>query len=300
MLSILDPKWYIFIRVAELGSLTRAANVMDVPQSLISRNIASLENQCNARLFRRTGRGVVLTEFGEQILPRIRTLVNDAELLSDDVVASRGDPVGEVRIGLLPTTVSLMGGWLFRRVKELYPMISLHMCEGPSTQLEEQLNEGRIDMALLLREGCHAEEKIISQLKLRLIGPAGDPIFKADQVSLEQVASLSLVVPSRPHTLRRLLDKLEKDRSLSFNCAIEADSINLQHEVVAVGGGYAISSGILNHSRVDERIASAVICDPELVRSVVLSSTLRRPATLATRKVEKLIEQEAPAILDAS
>lgn len=78
MQSILDPKWSVFIKVAELGSLTKAATAIDVPQSMVSRHISQLEQQCGSRLFRRTGRGVVLTEFGEQIFPRIEALIAEA------------------------------------------------------------------------------------------------------------------------------------------------------------------------------------------------------------------------------
>lgn len=298
MFSILDPKWHIFIKVSELGSLTKAANVLDVPQSLVSRHIATLEGQCNSRLFRRTGRGVVLTEFGEQILPRVLQLLNDAEELADDIVTSKGNPMGEVRVGLLPSAVPVIGAWLFRRVRELYPLVRLHMCEGPSAQLEEQLNEGRIDMAMLLRDGDgrDTQEKILSQPRLRLVGLADAELVQGDTVPLRQLQGIPLVVPSRPHPLRGHLDRISRSEGVEFNCAIEADSINLQNEVVLGGGGYAITSGVLPRQG-DTRIRSALITDPELIRSVVLGTTVRRPATLATRRVQQLFEKEVPSRL---
>lgn len=90
MLSILDPKWHVFIKVSQLGSLTRAAHVLDVPQSMVSRHIAFLERECGARLFRRTGRGVVLTEFGEQILPRLNELIQEAGCTAGYLAAGAG------------------------------------------------------------------------------------------------------------------------------------------------------------------------------------------------------------------
>jgi DNA-binding transcriptional LysR family regulator len=69
--TLVDARWLVFVRVAALGSLSKAAAVLDVPQSIVSRNVALLERECGERLFRRTGRGVVLTELGEQLLPRV-------------------------------------------------------------------------------------------------------------------------------------------------------------------------------------------------------------------------------------
>src|SRR5215471_12520681 len=132
--SIVDPKWLLFIKVTELGSLTHAAAALDLPQSVISRQIGALERECGTRLFRRTGRGVVLSDFGEQIFPRVKALIAQADQLSDDISASGGEPLGEVRLGLLPSTVPLLAGPLMRAVAERLPRVRLHLTEGSSVQ----------------------------------------------------------------------------------------------------------------------------------------------------------------------
>src|SRR5215470_12972962 len=121
--SIVDPKWLLFVKVTELGSLTHAAAALDLPQSVISRQIGALERDCGTRLFRRTGRGVVLTDFGEQIFPRIKTLIAQADQLSDDISVSGGEPLGEVRLGLLPSTVPLLASPLLRAVTARLPKV---------------------------------------------------------------------------------------------------------------------------------------------------------------------------------
>lgn len=298
MQSILDPKWDLFIKVAKLGSLTQAAVALDVPQSMISRHISQLEMACGVRLFNRTGRGVTLTDFGRELLPRIETLAGEADELADVIRTSGGVPIGEVRVGLLPSAVPPLAGHLFTLVRTRYPRIKLNLSEGTSSQLEELINEGRIDMALLLREGdvSSTEESVIVQPKLRLVGRAGDPAVSQPTVELAALHDLPLVLPCRPHPLRLRLEKLAKSHGINFVCAVEADSIRLQWEIVAAGGGYAIASGLFERIN-DPRFAVSRIVNPELLRSVVLASSLRRPNTLATRTVEKLIAQEAPLLL---
>lgn len=298
MISLLDPKWATFVEVAESGSLTRAAVHLNVPQSMVSRHIAQLERDCKNRLFRRTGRGVVLTAFGEQVFPRIQAIIADAERISDAIETSSGLPVGEVRVGLLPSTVPLLASTLYAQVQAAFPGVQLHLSEGPSSILEEQLGEGRLDMGLLLREGQPptADETLLAQPHLQVVGPAGDPLLETGTITLAKLAGLPLIVPSRPHPLRARLDSLAEGRGMRLLFAVEADSIRLQHEVVAAGGGYALTSGLFE-SIADPRLASARIVKPLLPRSLVLAHSIRRPHTLATRAVQRLIGQVAPKLL---
>jgi DNA-binding transcriptional LysR family regulator len=298
MQSILDPKWLIFMKVAELGSLTRAAVALDVPQSMISRHVNQLEVQCGSRLFRRTGRGVLLTEFGEQLFPRLQALIAEADSITDAIRSSGGMPTGEVRVGMLPSTVPMLASTLFAMVRERFPRVRLHLRDGSSSQLEEQLREGRMDMALLLREGLVSDpsEWELAQISLKLVGPADAAILQSGTIHLSALGGLPLVLPSYPHPLRARLDTLAEARGLKLNAAVEADSIRLQHEIAAAGGGFAITSGLFE-LRDDPRFASARIVNPELLRSVVLATTVRRPHTLATREVQRLILQVVPALL---
>ena len=298
MNSLLDPKWLLFMRVAQLGSLTKAADSADVPQSMVSRHISQLERQCGGRLFRRTGRGVVLTEFGEQIFPRIQALITEADSIADAIRTSGGMPLGEVRVGMLPSTVSLVASQLFARVRESLPGVRLHLSEGASAQLEEHLREGRMDMALLVREGASddPDELLLSRVALRVVGRGDDPLLQAPSLALRALEGLPLIVPGAPHPLRARLQSVADARGLRLHFAVEADSIRLQHEIAAGGGGYAITSGLLEPHE-SPRLVSVRITEPELPRSVVLCTTLRRPHTLATREVQRLITQVVPALL---
>src|SRR4029077_16952356 len=97
-------EWKLFIDAAELGSLSKVALAYGTSQPHISRQIGELENECGGRLFQRTGRGVVLTELGQRIVPNVRAWMASTEQLANDVRTSAGTPIGKVRIGSLPST----------------------------------------------------------------------------------------------------------------------------------------------------------------------------------------------------
>lgn len=287
--AIIELRWLVFLRVVALGSLSKTAAALDMPQSMVSRHIAQLEQQCGERLFRRTGRGVVLTEVGEQLLPRIAELAAGAERLADDIRSMRGQPVGEVVVGLLPTAVARYAGPLFAAVRAQMPGVRLHLSEGASAQLDEHLREGRLDMAIVLREETvlAGDEALLARLPLHMVGPAGDPLLQAGELPFAALDGLPLVVPGRPHLLRARLDRLGAEHALRLGVAVEVDSVRLQYEVAAAGGGYAIAAAPPPGQ--DLRLAAARIVSPMLERFVVLAVSPRRPHTRATRAVQRLI-----------
>ncbi len=292
MLPILDSRWSLFATVAELGSLTHAANTLNSPSSVISRQIAQLETQCGGKLFRRTGRGVVLTEFGEVIYQRIRPLITETELLADEILATSGVPIGAVHIGLLPSCVPAVAARLFRAVMDKYPRVRMHVVEGSSAQLEEWLGTGRLDIALLLRELPREEvrEKLLGSLALDLIGPAGDARIAAGQIPFTALEGLPLILPAEPHVLRRRLDALARERGMQLTVALEADTLLLQRELSVAGIGYAIVATMAGARGAPPGLGAARIVQPELIRHLVLGTTQHRPHTLATRCVGAEVE----------
>lgn len=287
--AMIDSRWRVFLRVAEAGSLNKAAAALAMPQSMISRAITYLERQCGGRLFVRTGRGVVPTEFGEQLLPRVARLTADADSLVEDFRATRGQPIGDVMIGMLPSAVPRYAGPLALAVREGMPGVRLHLVEGASAQLEEQLREGRLDMAVVLREDTASvgDERVLARAPLHLIGSRGNAVLAAKAVPLARISGLPLILPARPHLLRARLDRLTAEHGLRLHVAIEADSVQLQYEIAAAGVGYAIVS--IAAGVVDARMASARIVQPELERFIVLAESPRRPHTRATREVHRLV-----------
>jgi DNA-binding transcriptional LysR family regulator len=298
MKPIIDAGWHHFVKVAELGSVSRAAVASDVPQSVVSRHIAQLESDAGSRLFRRTGRGVVLTDLGQQLYPRIKRLIAESESFADEVRASRGVPVGDVRLGLLPSTVPALAGPLYQRVLKQFPQVRLHLMEGSSSQLQEMLDEGRLDLSLLLRDGgeVSADEPVLMEGSLCLVLASSDPLADRQELRFDEVARLPLVLPGESHPLRERLSLLARKLGLTLRIAAEANSIRLQHEIAASGAGYAITSlSIAAHDR--KRLVALKIVEPVLARAVVLAVARHRPHTLATREIQGLVLSMAPDIL---
>lgn len=280
--------WKLFVDAAELGSLSKVALAYGTSQPHISRQIGELERECGGRLFQRTGRGVVLTEFGQRIAPRVRAWLVSTEQLVNDVRTSAGTPIGKVRIGSLPSAAHPLVSTLYWQLKDRYPLVELTVREGQGSQLENWLEDGSVDLAILYRTSPapkHGDTYLV-ETATYLVGAAGDPLTAQPTVPFSALHNLPLVLFCRPSSWRNHLEQLGVERDVSLNVALEADSLSMQTHVVAQGGIYALLGpyAVAAASK-DRRLQSAKLVRPVVHRHIALAISRHARLTLACRTV---------------
>src|SRR5262245_29248541 len=92
-----------FVKVAELGSFSKAALILSLAQPALSRQVRLLETELRQNLLLRTGRGVVLTEAGKRLYEHSIGVLQLVARARSDLMASRGEPTGHIVIGLPPS-----------------------------------------------------------------------------------------------------------------------------------------------------------------------------------------------------
>lgn len=291
-----------FLKVVELGSLTRAAAALDSTQSALSLQIAALERDFGGRLFHRTGRGVALTELGARILPRVRALVTDAGQLAADIRSNGGTVIGEVALGVLPSAAFPLVGMLLRRLRDSFAGVQLRVLEGSNGQLDEWLRAGRLDIAVMFQYPGRSmrDAQPLAKVGSYLVGPAGDPVTRSETVKFAQLDRLPLVLPGAPNGLRITLDQLARRKRISLSVVLEADSIPIQRDIVADGQAYTILAWRAVAREVQAgALQAARIVNPVIDRTLVLATTRERPLTLAARETAKLLRQAAQELVRA-
>jgi len=284
----------LFVQVAEVGSLTKAAVMLDTAQPAISRQIGQLEREWGGRLFHRTGRGVALTELGERILPRAKALLAQASQLAEDIKGTAGVPAGDVRVGVLPSLSQPLINLLFRRTRTSFPKLRLHVYEGSTGQIEEWLANDRIDIAIRYRYGraLPRGELRLAVVETYLIGAAGDAVTSTPTVRFARLDQLPLVLPGPPNALRVLLDQTAKRLRISLSVVMEADSLPLQTEAAAENQCYTILPVHAVHQALQAgRVQASQIVSPGIARTSALGTTTQRPLTAAGREVVKLVRE---------
>ena len=286
--------WKLFIDAAELGSLSKVAVAYGTSQPHISRQIGDLERECGGRLFQRTGRGVVLTELGQRVAPKIRAWLASTEQLANDVRTSAGTPIGTVRIGSLPSTAHPLVTTLYYRLKKRYPLVQLSVREGQGAQLETWLEDGSVDLAILYRSSPSPKngDTYLVETPTYLVGAEGDERTSRPTVPFAALDKLPLVLFCRPSSWRNRLEELAAEHGISLNVALEADSLSLQTHVVADGNIYALLGpyAVAAASR-DCRLQSSKIVDPSVTRHIALAMSRHGELTLACRTVMQIARE---------
>ena len=285
-------RWKLFLKVAEMGSLSKVAVVMKRRQPVISRHINALEIECGCTLFYRTGRGVALTEVGEAILPRVEIMVRESEQIMTDIKGQAGVAVGPVSVGLLPS-VCIAAEFLGSALDK-YPQVMLHLTEATGGQLAEQVATGRIDLALVLREpgSLSTADEGLLMLPLCVVGPPGDPVMSLGEVTLAQVQGLPLIQAKPPNALRMHIEQVARRAGVPLTYGPQIDALTTQKQVIARGMGYTITTRMAVREEVAAgKLSAANITDPRMDLMLVLVRSNQRPATLAIRKIARLLAE---------
>ena len=135
-------RYIAFLKVVEVGSFTRAAEILGYTQPAMSQMIASLENELSIRLLYRSRYGVKLTPEGERLLPSVQSSVAQFQSMQNIAGEIRGLESGVVRIG---TISSISCHWLppvIRHFWEKYPNVRLIVHQGDYTTIPDWVRTG--------------------------------------------------------------------------------------------------------------------------------------------------------------
>lgn len=142
-------RYYVFLKVVETGSFTRAAQELDYTQSAVSQMVQTLEEELCATLFHRSKSGITLTPDGQEYLPFIRAVCNACDELRRKRREMEGLEGSVIRIG---TFTSVSRNWLpllIKQFKELYPSVQFELLQGEYTNISQWIKEGSVDFGFV-------------------------------------------------------------------------------------------------------------------------------------------------------
>jgi DNA-binding transcriptional LysR family regulator len=212
-------KYKVLMKVVELGSLTKAADVMGFTQSAVSHTINSLEEEFGFLLLTRSRSGVKLTDNGEQMLKTIREILKWNEHLEQEVAAIHGIESGTIHIG---TFTSVSVNWLPGILKEFqqdYPNINFKIIEGNYRQIEDWIAEGKIDCGFLSLPTREMFDVIpLQKDQMLVILPADHPLSSQSVLTLSEIEKEPFIMPSKgsDDDINRVLEKASIQPDIKF------------------------------------------------------------------------------------
>ncbi|SDI24273.1 LysR family transcriptional regulator [Propionivibrio dicarboxylicus] len=284
-----------FVRVAELGSFSKAAMVLNIAQPALSRHVRLLETDLRTTLLIRNGRGVMMTEAGKRLYDHAVGILQLMSSVREDIEANRDVPSGRIVVGLPPS----FGRWctlpLVEEFRKNLPQAQLSIVEGLSAHLAEWIASGRADLAILLNPDPNPaldiqpviDESIClvgTAANMHLAGPGG--------VAFAELARLPLIVPARTHAIRKLIETQSALLGIPLEVAWEISSIASILNLVQAGYGYALlPRSAVAVSGLSSHFVLAPIVAPTLISRLCLVSSSHKQPTPLIRHVQRVLRQ---------
>ncbi|MEZ5606335.1 MAG: LysR substrate-binding domain-containing protein [Burkholderiaceae bacterium] len=294
-----------FVGVAELGSFSRAALALEVAQPALSRQVRLLEVELRQSLLQRHGRGAVPTEAGLVLLEHARGILHQVGRARDELARLRGGLTGHVAVGLPPSVARALAVPLVRAFGQQLPEARLSIAEALSTNMQEQLASGRLDIAVLYNArpvpGLEITPLAVDELMLVQGARAPRHAPSGTPVTLDELARLPLVIPSRPNAIRMHVEHQLAAVGGQPEVALEIDGVAAILDLVADGAGSAVLSrhALAAGARPDIFQLRPIETGPGQRLQIPLFAALSalRPGTGAQRAVLALLQALAPAYL---
>lgn len=284
----------LLLDVVNAGGVAKAAVLLGVPQSYVSRQIATLERTYGIPLLHRTGRGVTLTDVALELLPRIDALLCKADQLDIELRQGSGVPRGTVRVGLLSSFADTIALRFVEAASRQLPEVRLILFDGSSGLLEEWLATGRIDVGMVVRnQGSQAGDFVLDDaIVLHLVGAAGEPALSRPTISFVEMSELPLVLADSPSGTRPLLDQAARQHGITLRVVLETDSFALQLRLATSGIAFAVTGpyGVRTAIR-HGKVQATRLVQPELRRPIGLATTTARPSSFAVRETAHLLRR---------
>lgn len=289
-----------FLTIIDCGAFSRAALKLLVGQPMLSRQIRALEDEVGAALYHRTGRGIALTEAGKLLEKYARDIMNTTNQAQREISALGLSPTGSVSIAMPPSVGAALAVGVVQQFCEKFPKVALGVRESFSAYVLDWLIDGRIDIAVLYdapRLHSLPSDPLLTD-ELFLLGPASDPAgVGPGPVPLARLNDIPLILASRPHGLRILIDEFMEKIGCQPNVRIEIDALPSNLRLVESGLAYTVLSYSCVHHLVEAgRIRCWRIVEPTMTRSLVVASSTQRPSTKASRALADIVRQQAQAM----
>lgn len=231
-----------FVRVAEAGSFTKAAALLNIAQPAISRQVNQLEESLQTRLFTRNGRGAVPTEEGERLLAHSRSILNQMARAREELESMQGRATGRVSLGMPASIASYILVPLIKSIKDALPAAELIVHQGRSAELQEWLISGKVDFAIMYDVPFSPFIEKVGLASANLVLIQSQEAVASAPIALKEIRNIPLLIQCQPNTSRMLVELEMRRIGRTPRIAMEIDNIRAIVELVREGYGAAIVS----------------------------------------------------------
>ncbi|MBP2231838.1 LysR family nitrogen assimilation transcriptional regulator [Azospirillum agricola] len=287
-----------FVLVCELGSISKAAAVLNIAQPALGVQIKALEREFGVPLLVRTVTGTHPTPAGELFLEEARLMLGRLQDLKRRLREASGQAPRTLALGLTPSLSGLLTSRLMERLRTALPTVELKLFEELSHALIDHVASGKLDLALAYSvpdsRSLHRQARLDEALCL--VTHPGSTFDTGGPVPLAALATAELAMPNEGDLVRRLVTGAMTAHGLVPRVAFSLDSMQAIKDVVKRG----LACAILPHSAVAQEVRAGALAirpvsEPPLTRTLFLvrRSDAEPDATTgpALRIIDELLDE---------
>ncbi|SOY79525.1 LysR family transcriptional regulator [Cupriavidus taiwanensis] len=284
-----------FIALFEDGSVTRAAKRLNIVQPALSMQIARLEEEFGQKLFDRIPHGMVPTAAGRMMYRLFLPIVRDIAGARQQMMMREEQMAGRITLGMVASeTESVLVGSL-ARFNARYPNVEVSVADGFSAALIDLVSAGQLDAAVVHRQRgrpalhvqpLHDEEMVL------VTSVAHGPELP-ESVEMAKLPGLDLVLPTKRHGLRVVLDTATQAQDVTLAPKFEIDILGTIVQFVQATRFATVLPRIVVLRAVEEgRLRMHTIIAPRIVRHLVCVSHPQRPLSTAAEALIAIVAEE--------
>jgi LysR family hydrogen peroxide-inducible transcriptional activator len=230
------------VAVADTGKFHDAARLLAVSQPSMSAQIADAEAQLGAVIFERGRNGAILTPAGEEVVRRARIVLTQVEDIKTVAVQMSSGIAGRYRLGTLPTVGPYLLPNAVNKLHATYPNLRLSVREERTINLEEKLNDGRLDMVIsTLEDHLNAEHMPLFDEMMYVCSAIDDPLSKSSgPVLLNELKGREILSLGYGHRLSNIVQKIADAAGARVSTEYEGTSLDAIRQMSVMGAGVAI------------------------------------------------------------
>jgi DNA-binding transcriptional LysR family regulator len=289
----------IFVKVAELGSFSKAAEALFLTQPTVSEHIRTLEDELGVRLLDRLGRGAAVTKGGALLLSYAQRMLALAREARQAMESFQGRMSGELLVGASTIPGEYILPALIGRFKEKFPDIAITLLIGDSQAVTDWVMEGRAEIGVVGARSSHRgmEYRELMPDDIVLIVSGTHPWHGRKQVTLEELRAEPLLLRERGSgtraALETALEAAGADLS-TFRVVGEMGSTQAIKQAVKAGVGVSLVS---RRAVEEECRAGTVWClrvkDLKITRAFYLATHRERSRSPLAEAFRAFVEAEA-------
>lgn len=256
-----------FVRVAEAGSFSAAAEQLHLTQPAVSKRVAALEEQLAVKLFDRIGRQIRLTEAGRVLLPNAYHILQTVKETRRHLADLSGEVAGELslatshHIGLhrLPP--------ILKEFVRQYPDVDLELSFLDSEKAYGEVLSGAVEVAVITlspNPPPAIESRTVWEDPLRFVVSRNHPLASRDDISLVELSRFPAILPESTTYTAQLVKQLFDGQSLPLGIKLASNFLETIKMMVSIDLGWSV----LPETLIDEQLCVLAVPDADLSRAL--------------------------------